>query len=73
LNILAYTIYRAVLDATINYNAHAKFASREVAKLETDEKKDIAPAAKDEPVEDAAPADTAATETNQSEPAATAA
>jgi thioredoxin-dependent peroxiredoxin len=48
LNFLAHAIYSAVLDATLNYNAHAKFAEKEVDKLEAEEKKDAAPATQDE-------------------------
>jgi len=61
---------RAVLDATLNYNAHAKFANKEVDKLEAEEKKDVAPATKDESVGEALPAPDAAAAT-EADPAAT--
>ena len=33
MNLLAHSLYSAVLDATLNYNAHAKFANKEVDSL----------------------------------------
>jgi len=48
---------RAVLDATMNFAAHAKFVNKELDKLEAEGEKDEAPAAKDEqPVEAASEA-----------------
>jgi hypothetical protein len=73
LNPLAHMIYSAVLDATLNYNAHAKFANKEVDKLEAEEKKDVAPATQDESAAgEAAPAPDA-TAATEADPAATAA
>jgi hypothetical protein len=72
LNLLAHSLYSAVLDATLNYNAHAKFANKEVDKLEAEEKKDVAPATQDESAGEAVPAPDAAAAT-EADPAATAA
>jgi peroxiredoxin Q/BCP len=48
---------RAVLDATMNFAAHAKFVNKELDKLEAEEKKDEAPtAANEQPVEPASEA-----------------
>lgn len=57
---LAYASYRAVLDATMNFGAHAKFVHKELDKLDAEEKKDEAPAI-DEPVAEPAPATEATT------------
>jgi thioredoxin-dependent peroxiredoxin len=64
-NLLTYLIYRAVLDATVNFSAHAKFVNKELDKLEAEGESAVA---KDEVVPAPEAAATAATE--QPEPEA---